>query len=137
MDRYPAFVKYLAVFLIAAHMLAGGHLLCALCYSAHVIGYAKHDYGCSRCLPPEVPPPVHCYSDNCEGHPCDTGELPAVIVQRNNDESANLSSVFSLVCDSGVFTQYQPSPSSFRDTPAFNSSALVLRLHLLYGVLVI
>ena len=137
MDCYPTSIRYLAVCLVMLYALTGGHFLCALCHFSHSAELTKHDCSHSQCQPPEVPPPTPCCSDNCEGHPCDTGELPDVILQRTNDESVNPFLVSSVVFDSDVSLGYQQGHVGYHETITFNLSALSLRLHLLYRVLLI
>ena len=136
MSGFPDSIRYLAVCLVAVYALADGHLLCTLCHSANSIEQAAHDCGHSQCLPPEIPSPTHCCSDNCEEHLCDTAELPDIILSRSGDKPVNPLSVSFVVFNSDISVEYQPSLIGFR-TITSHPSAPSLRLHLLYEVLVI
>ena len=136
MNRYHDFIRYLAVCLIVAYASTGGHVLCAICHFSHSLEHAEHHCGHSQCQPSEVPPPTHCESEPCEGHPCDIDELPDVILPRSNDEPISPPSVSSSIVGSDVSVKYQPSLIDFR-TITSHTDALSLRLHLLYRVLVI
>ena len=130
-------IRYFAVCLIVTYASTGGHLFCALCHSAHTLVHAERHCGHFSCQSPEVLPPPYCCSETCEGHPCDTGELPIVILQRSNDEPVNPLAVSCDVFYFVVSVEYPPGQIGFQDTITFHSSAPALRLYLFYEVLMI
>ena len=140
MNHYPDFVKYLVLSLILLHTSAGGHLFC--CAHAHSLPLIPcADESCDHSLhqpPNDHPPACCCQDDSCDHQNlCNENEQLVVLALRNADEVAKNLSVPPSVFVSTVPVVYQPFLIGFRDTVAGNPSALPLRLHLLYGVLLI
>ena len=136
MSRYTDFVRYFVVCLVAMFALADGHLFCALCHSTCTADSIEHDCGHSQCPIPEGLP-VYCCSDHCDEHPCNTDEFSALIVPRKSNESASPPAVSPIIFASDIFAETPAKLPGVRDAEMCCSSALSLRLHLLYGVLVI
>ena len=137
MDRYPDFIQYLVVCLVAVYALADGHLLCAPCLASsenHCVEHCDHLHRQTQ----EVFTSTGCCSDDHSGRPpCNGNDLPAIIVQCSTDELEKLLEIYIVGSVSTVYMEYQPKLVRFHDTPTFHTSAPSLRLHLLYGVLVI
>ncbi len=154
MDRYPSLLKFLVVFLTVLHTLAGGPLYCCaqghrpetdrkdiecghvadaflmLCHSHH----HDHAYHAMNASPDSIC--RRCQDDPCH-HVCDGGDFQAICPSRNVDETWEhflISSSFSVVT---VPVTLQAVSIGYQDAVPISSSALPLRLHLLYGLLLI
>jgi len=138
MDRYPDFIQYFVVFLVALYTLANGHLLCAPCLSLPTVQHAEHDCSHFYHQTSEVLTSAPCCSDDHnERIPCNSKDLPTIIVQRSADELAKLLKIHIVDSISIVYAKCQSELVRFRSISTFHPPASSLRLHLLYAVLAI
>ena len=140
MDRYPDCIKYLVLLLVLLHTLVSGHLFCcAHAHSLPQISCAEKPCDHSHCQPPKDHPPTCCCQDDSCDHPdpCNGNEPLVLLTVRSIDDIAKWHSVPFSALVSTVPVVYQPVLVGFRDTIAIHPSALSLRLHLFYGVLLI
>ncbi len=158
MDRYPASLKYLVVLLAFLHTLAGGHAYCCVhvhwsetesgnvtdtilglrhSHHAHPGGHHNHSHHHA------TDEPLNsncccCQDDPCDhDHGCNGSGQQAISPPRSADDaSEQLQAPISFF----VFTVPVTPPSiatGIQDTVSIPSPALPLRLHLLYGLLLI
>jgi hypothetical protein len=125
MSRYPGSIRYFAVLLALLYVLASGHLLCAHFHCSHSVSLNEHDCACKHS---HQEPEEHC------DHECSIDAQLAIRVPCNVGESVSLLKYFSA---DFVSTDCPVERIIYRDTFTICSSALSLRLHLLYGVLLI
>ena len=137
MDRYPRTcrhigIRYFAVFLVALHILAGGHVICAPCLSSPVVHHTEHDCGHPHHQASEILTSACCSDDHGGKPPCNGNDLPAIVVPSSADELAKLLEI--AVADGVSVVHAACRQVVFRDTETYYSS---VRLHMLYAVLVI
>ncbi len=158
MDRYPALLKYLVVCLAFLHTLAGGHIYCCahvhwtetesgnvadtlftLRHSHHSHqGGHRHDHSHHRVTDESQDSTCCCQDDPCShDHACDGNGQQAISTQRSVDEAAKLFPVPLPFFVSIVPVTTPSVATGFHDTIPVPSPALPLRLHLLYGLLLI
>jgi len=136
--RYRGFIRYLSVVLAMVYALSGGHLFCAHFYHSSTTPPSETDCSHSHCCQtPEERPVSSCCSDGQCHHGCNDNDLPAVLIQRNIDKSEKPIQSFSAGSAFNAFDECLPHPLGFRDVVAKHPPAPSLRLHLVYGVLLI
>ena len=158
MDRYPASLKYLVVLLAFLHTLAGGHAYC--CDHVHCSEYESGDMADALLTlrhSHHAHPGGHydhahhhatdeplnsncccCQDDPCDhDHGCNGSGQQAISPPRSADDALEQlqAPISFFVCTVPVTP---PSVSTgFYETVSVPSPALPLRLHLLYGLLLI
>jgi len=137
MDRYPDYVRYLVVCLVAVYTLADGHLLCAPCLASsenHCVEHCEYSHRQTS----GVLTSTGCCSDdhNSKKNLCGGNDLPAIVVQCSTEELAKLLEWHMTDCTFATHVKCRPVVLRDAETCYFYS-ALSLRLHLLYELLVI
>ena len=137
MYRYCDFIRFLAVLLTVVHALSEEHLLFGHIYCPHATLHSEVDCGHAHYQPLEKHSTTNDGSDEPCDHVWDDDELPVILIQRTvkllekpiQDFPIGSVSVASMVCHSDI--------TGFLDAIAVRFSAFSLRLHLVYGVLLI
>ena len=135
MDRYPGFVRYFVICLVAVYTLADGHLLCAPCLASSENHCVEHCDLLHR-QTQEVFTSPSCCSEDHNGRPlCNGNDLSAIVAQCCTEELVKLLEWHITDCTFAVHAKCRQ--VVLIDVETYYPSALSLRLHLLYGVLVI
>ena len=135
MYHYHGLMKYPVVVLILLYALAGGHTLCAYWHCPHPTPHCDHPCGDSHHQEEE---PCCCPDEPCSRkHHCDGNDQPTIVVRRDVDDTTNPLTVPFLDCVAFVGIELPPVGIVLHDAVAVCSSALPVRLHLLYRSLLI
>ena len=138
MDRYPAFIRCCVLFLAVFYAAADGHLLCAPCLADDVAHHVGHDCGHSAVPMPTIQTATCCLGEFDGGRLfCNGNDLPAVVVPYTTDEMLKTIMNCFIIFESVLVLEDNRESIDFRNAVTLILFAPSLRLHILYGVLVI